>query len=219
MRRLCLFSFYDPDGVVDNYVIYLLKSLRKVSCQIYIAVNGSISRQGLQDLTNYADKVIKRPNVGFDAGAYKDMLCNHIGWDNLKQYDELILCNNTFFGPFISLERIIQEMEYNYDFWGLNKTENTVVDYIQSYFLVMNLRILSSEDLYYFFEKYIDESDESLLNVDVEFEIGMTFFMQNRRYRIGAYGAGNTCYNYRSPNIAMRKYHRQFNVNQVLTYE
>ena len=38
-----------------------------------------------------ADDIFYRENKGLDAGAYKDMLCNIIGWDAVYQYDELYL--------------------------------------------------------------------------------------------------------------------------------
>ncbi len=31
MRRVCLFSFYDEQGVVDDYVIFFLKELGSLS--------------------------------------------------------------------------------------------------------------------------------------------------------------------------------------------
>ena len=37
---IAIMSVYDPDGIVDDYIIYFLLSLKKVADRIIIAVNG-----------------------------------------------------------------------------------------------------------------------------------------------------------------------------------
>lgn len=55
-------------------------------------------------------------------GGFKDALCTYIGWDRLTEYDELILANDSFYGPFEDIRKIFAEMESrDLDFWGLMK--------------------------------------------------------------------------------------------------
>ena len=42
MKRLCIFCFYDKNGVVDSYIEYLLNDLRSCSAYIIVVVNLSL---------------------------------------------------------------------------------------------------------------------------------------------------------------------------------
>ena len=44
MRRLCIFSFYDGQGIVDDYVVYFLNELGKHVEKIIFYSNGPLSR-------------------------------------------------------------------------------------------------------------------------------------------------------------------------------
>ena len=69
MKRLCIFSFYDKDGFVDDYVFYLLKQIKVNTASLIIVVNGFIQDCFTGELDGIADSVIYRENKGFDAGA------------------------------------------------------------------------------------------------------------------------------------------------------
>ena len=139
MERLGIVSFYDGEGVVDGSVEYYIKSLCDVVSEIIVVVNGNISNIGQIQLDHIADECIIRQNTGFDAGAYKEVLCRQNFVQKMKEYDEIVLCNDTCFGPFKSFSGIFAEMEHKkVDFWGLDFVENKVADYLQSYFLVFS---------------------------------------------------------------------------------
>ena len=95
MDRLGIVSFYDGEGVVDGSVEYYVKSLRDVVSKIIIVVNGKISNIGKIQLSHIADKCIIRHNTGFDAGAYKAVLGRQNYVREIKEYDEIVLCNDT----------------------------------------------------------------------------------------------------------------------------
>ena len=44
-KRICIFVFYDKDGIVDDYVRYLLSELKKVISELVILVNGNIRKE------------------------------------------------------------------------------------------------------------------------------------------------------------------------------
>ena len=94
-----------------------------------------------------------RENIGFDAGAYKDALCQLIGWDKVLEYDELVLLNDSFFVPFVPMQAIFSEMKKKEcDFWGLTKYNKRVdregktvfPEHLQSFFLVVRKSLLHS---------------------------------------------------------------------------
>ena len=69
MKRLCIFCFYDKNGVVDSYIEYLLNDLRSCSAYIIVVVNGSVNFDGRLILQKYSNQIIIRRNMGFDGGA------------------------------------------------------------------------------------------------------------------------------------------------------
>lgn len=207
MKRLCIFSFYDKDGFVDDYVLYLLKQIKANVTSLIFVSNGCIQSSFKNELNDIADSVICRENRGFDAGAYKSILVHSFEKEDLYKYDEVILCNNTFYGPIIPLGNILDVMEKkNYDFWGLNYVTPTTVDHIQSYFLAFRENIIKSDLIYDFFRDYIDEFDTDIDNAYVEFETGITQFFIKHGFSIGSFATPNICDIYKSCNYGVKKY-------------
>ena len=155
MKRLCIYLTYDKDLIVDAYIGYMLKELR--SCADYLAVvcNEEKICQGIENIENYADQIFYRENKGFDAGGMKDALCHLLGWQKILEYEELILVNDSIFGPFRPMAEIFAEMGSKpVDFWGLAKAEygackenfgKDVPEHIQSYFIVVRSKMLHSQ--------------------------------------------------------------------------
>lgn len=110
MRRLGIFSFFDKDGIVDTYIEYLLMDLMLVIDKLIVVVNGKLCSAGREKFEKYAANVILRPNKGFDAGAYSEIIVNVLGEEEIKKWDEIVLCNDTFYGPFVSFCDIFNEM-------------------------------------------------------------------------------------------------------------
>ena len=90
MKRLCIFSFYDKDGFVDDYVFYLLKQIKVNTASLIIVVNGFIQDYFTGELDGIADSVIYRENKGFDAGAYKYVIVHRLKKEDLYKYDEVM---------------------------------------------------------------------------------------------------------------------------------
>lgn len=120
-KRAGIFFFYDNDGIVDRYIDYYLKELKTVTDYLVVVVNGKITPEGRSKFTDLSDGFFVRENVGFDVWAYHDAL-DYIGWDDLAEYDELILANYTIFGPFYPLCCAFEKMEeVSCDWWGLHR--------------------------------------------------------------------------------------------------
>lgn len=125
-RRAIIYFVYDPAGEIDDYVEYKLTDLRKHADYILAVSNGPLSAHGRTRLEGLVDEVFERENKGFDVWAYKEAQ-DHIGWDRLAEFDELILMNYTFFGPIYPFQEVFDRMDpSDVDFWGL--TEHGYVD-------------------------------------------------------------------------------------------
>lgn len=155
-KRICLFCFYDRDGIVDDYVLFYLRALKELNMEIVIICNGAITQLGKFKLEEIANKVIIRDNEGFDAWAHKTAI-EQIGWNRLRDYDEILITNSTIMGPVTSLQNVFESMtDRKLDFWGITKhlsfQENPFYckygytpEHLQSYFIVFCERVIKSD--------------------------------------------------------------------------
>ena len=151
-KRVAVFVFYDKDGIVDRYVIYLLRELIKVTDRLIVVCNGELTGDGRRALNDLTDELLIRENSGFDAWGFKAGL-EYIGKDSLDKYDELILMNDSVFGPIYPFGEMFDEMERKgADFWGItkhgqlidatgSKKKQVFPEHIQSYFYVIGKRM------------------------------------------------------------------------------
>ncbi len=157
MKRLGIYQLYDRDGHVDEFKYVILESLLKVLDSLIIVINGHIEPKGLSRLKLYTDDIhIRIEDQGFDAGAFRDVFLKFYVHDFWKQWDEVVLFNDTFYGPFYSWEIIFKQMEKEQiDFWGLEKyipkkpsfenSEYNYQAYIIPYFLVIKRKLLIND--------------------------------------------------------------------------
>ena len=140
MNRITIFCFYNPTGTVYSYVRKLLADLQSISDRILFVANGSLSEEGKALVSSYTKEIYVRENLGLDYGAYRYALKDILG-ESVYSYDELILCNDTFFGFFEPLDRIFDQMDpEDLDIWAMNIVNRRLLGHLQSYFLVIKLR-------------------------------------------------------------------------------
>ena len=92
MKRAGIFLFFDPQGLVDDYIVECLTSLREYLDEILVVSNSALDDTARERLLKGATEVFERENTGFDVGGYRDGIA-HFGWERLGQIDELILFN------------------------------------------------------------------------------------------------------------------------------
>lgn len=211
MNRLVLFSIFDDEGIVDEYVYYLLQELQSVANKVVVIINGNITSSSWEGLQKYAVQVIQRENVGFDAGAYKDILFNHIGIDNVKKYDELILCNDTFYGPLIHLKEIWKSFDdKNIDFWGLHFLQLGYLNCVSSFFLVFRKKLLLDDRFYEYWNQNIDIACKDIKLVYATFEVGLFYELCEMGYRYDTYTESDYHTIMLCPDYAIKKYNVPF---------
>ena len=184
MRRLGIFCLYAQNEIVRYRVTYLLKELSTVLDELVIVSNGMVNDEGMHILHSFTDTVIIRDNIGFDGGAVCDILLNYIGRDELKQWDAFVICNDTFWGPFIPFTYIFDRMDgKEVDYWGLNRVEAGFLSYIQSYFICFNKRLLQEEVLIDFFEERRSLMvEQDLYGLYVKYELALTYELERRGF-------------------------------------
>lgn len=198
-KRIAMYVIYDKDGILDNFRKYYLKELRKVVDCIVGVVSGTLTPESRDELSEFTDDFFVRENKGLLAGSWIDGI-KHIGWDTLDKYDELLMLNDSFFGPFYPLEEMMDAAEKSdADFYGAmqNFEEKSYTEiaghpmkhgYFRGsicYFYIIKSRLLHSSE----FKKYWSAMPEIKEDWDTYFYAEMQFFdyVKDAGFRIDAY--------------------------------
>ena len=59
VKRLIIYFIYDKDGIVDDYIIYMLNALRQNASEIVAVVNGTLENKSKDKLLSITNNVIK----------------------------------------------------------------------------------------------------------------------------------------------------------------
>lgn len=157
MRRLCIYFFYDDQGIVDEYVFDCLDDLAKHVERIVFVSNSPLAASSRARLANLSSVTLtERTNIGFDVWAYKHGL-EFVGWDEVVKYDEVIFMNFTIVGPLYPLAEMFGEMDKrSLDFWGMHvhsgesydpwgvMADGYIPKHLQSHFIAVRRALLSS---------------------------------------------------------------------------
>lgn len=205
MKRLCIFSIFDPEGQVDEYIYYWLQEFRSVCDRIIVVSNGSLKKG--HRLSQYSDNVIERENIGFDGGAYADVLTNHLSYEEIQKFDEIVLCNDTCYGPFVPMRDIFDKMDaQENDFWGIQYCDEGHAKWINSFFLVFRKRIIADKGWYKYFADRIDKKANNIAEAYGNFEMGLNLWIEEKGYVIGYYATPVEMHYMRSPDYFIEKY-------------
>ncbi len=110
-NRLGIFLTYDPEGIVDDYIGYLLEDISPMFSKLIIVCNGFLLPESRKKLEKYSQNIFVRENIGFDFCAWKESMFEYFGYARVREYDELVLFNDSFFGPLHSFSQVFEDME------------------------------------------------------------------------------------------------------------
>lgn len=196
-KRLGIFVIYNKEGIIERYLPPLLQGLRQCCQKLLIVSNGMILPEEAEKIRHYADAFFYRENVGFDCGAIQDVLSHLYGWEKVLQYDELVIMNDTCYGPIYPLNNAFDDMAGEQcDFWGLTDCEPMQVDsgiwgvewlpyHVQSYFIVFRRNLLHSNCFRDFWNemKLSDDYYETIKN----YELSLTKHFHDNGYKSSTY--------------------------------
>lgn len=160
-KRLGIFFFYDKDGIVDDYVIYMLRDMMPIMTRNIIVCNGELTQEGRRRFESLGDvDILVRKNDGFDVWAYKSAL-EYYGWETVDQFDEVIMYNFTIMGPVYPFMDMFREMDArDLDFWGMTIHNGAPFDpwgnlqggripvHIQSHFIAVRNNMVRSREFH-----------------------------------------------------------------------
>ena len=184
-NKLCIFSHYDKDDIIDPYVIYYLRNLFDEGFDVvFVSTASNLKDTDIDKVKDFCRGILIKENIGYDFGAWKSGL-EWIG-DELFDYEKLLLCNDSVYAPIYPFDEVFQQMEDQYDFWGI--TDSYEVRYhIQSYFMFFERSVFSDEVFINFWKKY--KIYKNKMNIVLNYEIGLSQKLLHRGFSLGAYAS------------------------------
>lgn len=99
-KRLTIYMTYNKNGIIDDYIVYMLKQLVNVSSDIIVVSNKKLKQREKEKIA-FVSEYIERGNEKFDVGAYSQVIKELYDKRQIYEYDELVLINDSVFGPFL----------------------------------------------------------------------------------------------------------------------
>jgi lipopolysaccharide biosynthesis protein len=187
-KRICVFSHFSKDNLVDDYTLHYIKSLYELDCAIvFVSTSKFLDEKSINKIQDYVSYIIIRENICYDFGSY------HLGYELVKKYlkndSVLIFANDSVYGPIFDLRESIESIITNSDaessaeFIGM--TDSYCIRYhIQSYFLVFLNNAFSEKILGEFFKDFTFSNDKRF--VVYKYELGLTKFMISKNIKTKA---------------------------------
>ena len=154
MNRGLVYFHFDPHHQVRDYVVAALSSLRPHADHILLVSNSPIGDADCARLETCCDEILQRPNEGLDVGAYRAGL-EHLGWERLADFDELILTNHTYYAPLRPWEEVLARAANwgDISFWGMTEhaamrphpflAQRELPRHLQSHWIAVRRRLLT----------------------------------------------------------------------------
>lgn len=214
IKRITLFVHYNVEDHISHSDWLYLLSLDEVS-DIVIISNSPICDNDKKKIQDHNWTVVERENTGYDFGAWKYAVSEYR--DRIKEYDEIVLVNNSCFFPAYPISRVFNEMDSRkVDFWGitafrenprLHAIESKVLEltdiptHVQSYFMAFKLRQV--EDCFFDFWEEFEEQESFAYTVKYG-EIALTEFLvrHGKTYSVLARETLDQYKYYRSPDLS-----------------
>lgn len=183
-NRLAIFASFNKDGLILDYVVYYLTELKKVVDGIIFVTDNPILPSELDKIKDIIIYAECQRHEEYDFGSYKRGFFWAKENDLLADCTELILCNDSCFGPLYPFSEMFDTMaKRTCDFWGI--LDNTELSpHVQSYFLVIKKNIIQ-EKLHLFFDKIKHYNDVS--DVIINYEVGFTKYLTKYGYKYQSY--------------------------------
>jgi hypothetical protein len=121
-RRACLFAAYDPDGIVDETVVHYVRELSH-HADVFFLTNCDMPSSELSKISAYTKGAWQLSHSEADFGSYKRLAIHFVGRDELSQYDEVLLVNDSAY-LLRPLDEVFGKMDGQAcNWWGLQATK------------------------------------------------------------------------------------------------
>lgn len=179
--RLVVLASYDPAGELAPQLRQQILAWQGQAQRLIVVCAGALQPDARRWISEHAE-LIERENVGYDFASYR------AGLDavaDLSQFDDVVLCNDSFVGPLRPFAQIFAEMaERRVDFWGITASRR-IEPHLQSYFLVFRRWVVGSPAFTGFWAAMVPLSHRR--EVIQRYEIGLSRTLLAAGFAMGSY--------------------------------
>jgi len=182
-ESICIFSHFDKENMIDDYVVYYLHRLLEQGFDIvFVSTSEKLTMQEVEKISPYCCDVIVKENIGYDFGAWQTGIC-YLD-DELDSYQSLLLCNDSVYAPLYPLDEMFENMQGKYDFWGITDSHE-IYHHLQSYFMVFDQKVFRKKLFKDIWQKY--KIYHIKRNIILQYEIGISRKLLGAGFTMGAY--------------------------------
>ena len=149
-----------------------MQELSKISDVYYLADN-IVMPEYIEKITPYVKGAYGYKHGKYDFGSWQELI-NIISWEKLSEYDELILTNDSVFGPLYNFKDFIERIEKDkeWDVCGINAAYDFHTWHLSSYFLIFRKNSFLSDT----FKEHINsvKKEDNVKKVIEKYEIGLS---------------------------------------------
>lgn len=182
LDKVCIFSHFDPDGIVDDHVIAYLNSIRKYDWSIvFVTSCGTLMKKERDKLIPLASAVIGTQGEGRDWGNYS------IGYSRTRKrgvVKNLLLANDSVYGPIGDLGDFFKYSENSEkDMIGMTNSHQ-YGNHLQSYFILCKEKLCTHTLFDHFWSNFYYQSEKD--EIIYKNEIGFSLFFNRYGFKSAA---------------------------------
>ena len=171
-KMVTVLASFSASGKIEDFQIYLLKGLHKISDYIVIVSDNPVYEEELTKIDEICNHCIFLRHGEYDFGSYKYGYNYLIENKILENDDNLLFINDSNYGPVYPFENVIDDFKSKQcDFYGLTYGNNYNLEFLQSFFYIFKPNVYNST----IFKDFISSVKKQLAQAWVALEYEYTF--------------------------------------------
>ena len=203
IKRLFLFAGFDKDCIIDDAMVYYVKTLSKYG-DVILCMDCDCPKSEIAKIKKYTLHTVAKRHGEYDFGSYKRCFEYAYNKKLLKNYDYLYLVNDSVFGPTIDFKQTLQDIEsLESDAAGIIISKHKTHAFMESWFIRLNKKIFTTD----WFKDFMLAVQREMYKhtITIKYEHGLTNLIKNNGCSWnGLYGVyGRETYN--NPKYLFKK--------------
>ncbi len=185
LKRIAIFASYNVKGCISDYVVYYLRELKKVVDVIIFVADNQINPEEIEKIKDFVAVASFKKHNCYDFGSYKKGYELAKKENLLNLAEELILCNDSCYGPIFPFSEVFNTMEKeDVDFWGMARSLQ-VKEHLQSYFILFKKKVFISQTFMDFINSVVHQNNQ--YEYVLKYEVNLAAVLQKAGFKYSSY--------------------------------
>jgi len=184
MSRVAIFAHFDPQGVIDDYVVSYLEEIRKECQTIFFISDGEIKKDELKKINHLITDSLCKTHGEYDFGSYKKgfFLLKENYRDYFNQSDEIVFLNDSCYCVGSFAESFAKAAAVKCDAWSVGYDYSGSHYYLQSYFFVLRKSAFTQNYVESFFRNITRQKSKDLIIKN--YEMGLSKILLDNKCQL-----------------------------------